>query len=380
MHQINGLARELATGMSLVDNHCHSIDLSVFDLEGFEDHLTEAPDRLSAATTPFDSMAGLNLLNLCAPLIGVDGAGPEAYVNARQKIASDELARMHFGRAGVELLLVDTGYKESRLATNDQLAELSGAPVAPILRLETFAEGVLREIARPEDFAVQFGEALRDASIKHSGFKSIAAYRCGLALRGEPVEMAELSTAVAATIEGSSAAEGPRITAEPLVSYLVQTALEVADKPIQFHVGYGDPDLQLDRSNPALLTPFIRMANERRRNIVLLHCYPYHREAAYLAHSFPNVYFDLGLAINFVGTFASRIFSEAMELAPFAKLLYSSDAYALSELHLLGSLGFRSAVADFLSMLYDRRLVDEAYMVRLASMFAKENALRAYRL
>ena len=70
--------------------------------------------------------------------------------------------------------------------------------------------------------------------------------------------------------------------------------------PIQFHTGFGDTDLMLHRANPLLLTQFIR-AVPPRVPIMLLHCYPYHREAAYLAAAYPHVYLDVGLALTHVG-------------------------------------------------------------------------------
>ena len=78
---------------------------------------------------------------------------------------------------------------------------------------------------------------------------------------------------------------------------------------IQFHIGYGDPDVDLHRCNPLLLTEWLRLTRESGSRVTLLHCYPYHREAGYLAHVFPHVYCDVGLAINYVGC-----------------LLYTSDA------------------------------------------------------
>ncbi len=64
------------------------------------------------------------------------------------------------------------------------------------------------------------------------------------------------------------------------------------------------------------------------------HCYPYHSQAAYLANVMPHVYLDIGLAIPHVGQRAAAVLAETLELAPFHKLLYSSDAYGLAELYL----------------------------------------------
>ena len=61
---------------------------------------------------------------------------------------------------------------------------------------------------------------------------------------------------------------------------------------------------------------------------------------------FPQVYLDVGLTLHYVGPArAEAVLAEAMELAPFSKLLYSSDAFGLAELYLLGALTFRTALA-----------------------------------
>ena len=52
---------------------------------------------------------------------------------------------------------------------------------------------------------------------------------------------------------------------------------------------------------------------------MLLHCYPFHREAGYLAQVFPHVYFDVGLAVNYTGRAAGAVLAESLELAPFGK-------------------------------------------------------------
>jgi predicted TIM-barrel fold metal-dependent hydrolase len=50
---------------------------------------------------------------------------------------------------------------------------------------------------------------------------------------------------------------------------------------------------------------------------------------------------DVGLAINYAGARSPAIIAESLELAPFSKILFSSDAWALSELTYRGALLFR---------------------------------------
>ena len=150
--------------------------------------------------------------------------------------------------------------------------------------------------------------------------------------------------------------------------------------PVQFHVGYGDSDVDLHRCNPLLLTPLLRAIQPTGVPVMLLHNYPYHREAGYLAQVFPQVYVDAGLATHSLGARAPALLAEALELAPFGKFLYSSDAFGLPELYYLGAALFRSALSSFLRTGLNEDLYSERTVVRLTRMFCADNAKRAYQL
>ena len=68
----------------------------------------------------------------------------------------------------------------------------------------------------------------------------------------------------------------------------------------------------------------------------MLHCYPFVRQAGYLASIYPNVHLDLSLAITLLPHRGPDLVSEALELAPPTKLLFATDASRLPEM-------FRSA-------------------------------------
>ena len=43
--------------------------------------------------------------------------------------------------------------------------------------------------------------------------------------------------------------------------------------------------------------PFLQSLNEMGVNVTMLHCFPFHRVAGYMAEVFPNVYFDVGKTV-----------------------------------------------------------------------------------
>ena len=72
-------------------------------------------------------------------------------------------------------------------------------------------------------------------------------------------------------------------------SWLAWTAIEIG-MPLQIHVGYGDADLDLLRADPLRLTAFLRATEKLEVPVLLLHNYPFHRNAAYLAQVYSHVF------------------------------------------------------------------------------------------
>jgi predicted TIM-barrel fold metal-dependent hydrolase len=129
-----------------------------------------------------------------------------------------------------------------------------------------------------------------------------------------------------------------------------------------------------------MLTDFIKETEPSGTPIMLLHCYPYHREAGYLAHIFPNVFFDIGSVVHYTGARSKELVGESLEVGPFTKQLFSSDGWGPAELHHLGARLWRNAfVAVAGGWVADGDWSPED-AVRVASLIGAENAERVYRL
>ena len=140
----------------------------------------------------------------------------------------------------------------------------------------------------------------------------------------------------------------------------------------------GDTSLHLRRVNPLHLTDFLRQVQHQGIQVVLLHGYPYHRQAAYLAHAFPHAWVDVGLSLNYVGASAPRVLSEVLELAPFGKVLFSTDAY-LPELYHLGAALFRRAMDGLCEQAVAAGEWSASDAERVTRMVAGGNSRRLYR-
>ncbi|MFD8870212.1 amidohydrolase family protein, partial [Streptomyces sp. NPDC059590] len=212
-----------------------------------------------------------------------------------------------------------------------------------------------------------------------AGFKSVAGYRYGLDLDPTPPAPAPLRAAadrwLAARASGDPAAA--RVADPVLLRHLLWSAAHTA-LPLQLHTGFGDPDLRLDRCDPLLLTDFIRAVRPTGCALILLHGYPYHRSAAYLAAVFPHVYADVGLALTHTGARAGAVLAEVLEVAPFGKVLFSTDAYGLPELYVVGARLFQEALDGLLARWVRDGAWGAADAERVAALVAADNARRVY--
>jgi uncharacterized protein len=127
-----------------------------------------------------------------------------------------------------------------------------------------------------------------------------------------------------------------------------------------------------------LLTHLLRALQPTGVPVILLHNYPFHRQAGYLAQVFPNVFIDVSLATHNVGWRAGALIAETLELAPFGKVLYASDAFGLPELYYLGSVLFRRGLARVLREGVDEDSWNHADAARIAHLIGVENARRVY--
>ncbi len=369
--------------LSLVDHHAHSVARDIPDRAALERFLTESGKPAPPGCSYFDSFLGAAVLRTCAPALDLpSSATADEYVARRRELGGEEANRRLLRRARVAELLVDHGFRAAELLSLSDLASAAGTPVRQIVRLEHLAEAVAEEGVGPAGFADRLGERLsgilsgRDAAV---GCKSILAYRHGLDIDPDEPGPGEVRAAAADWLKEAAHSGELRVSHPVLLRHLVWAGLR-AGVPLQFHTGYGDADLELHRSNPVLLTRLIRRSAPLGAPIVLLHCYPYHREAAYLAGVYPHVYFDVGLALNVVGHRAASVLAEAIESAPFHKMLYSSDAFGLAELHLVAADTFRQALATVLAPLAEREARSPEEIRRAAAMIGAGNARRIYKL
>jgi uncharacterized protein len=370
-------------GLRLIDHHCHGVVRSDLDLTGFENLIAESSDPPPRGTSRFDSPLGLAVRRWCAPVLGLGPfPSPEEYVARRAELGADEVARSFLTEAGLGALLIDTGYRSEELHDPKAMHRLAEVPVHEIVRLEAVAEAVATSGVDASSYPNAYRQTLETSSSEAVGFKTIVAYRGGFSFGPEEPTDAEVVRAAGTFLEAATSAP-PRLDDPVLLRFGIWSGARLARErglPIQFHSGWGDADLDLHLSNPTLLTGLIRRFDRFGVNMVFLHCYPFHRDAAYLASVYGNVYFDVGSALHYHGPSSARLLAEAMEVAPFSKLLFSSDAFGLAEQYHLGAMLFRRALREVLDGWIEADHCDAATAERIAEGIARGNALRIYPL
>jgi len=368
--------------LPLVDHHVHGLVTHDLDRDRFELLINEGGRPAPAGTSHFDSPVGLAVLSRCGPLLDLPpGAGPDRYIERRGQLGAAEVNQRLVRAAGLTAMLIDTGHRGEEIASPEEMAGISGVPVREISRIERVAEQVAQRCDGPRDWVAHLGEELDAAGRRSAGFKSIVAYRYGFDLDVAPPAPGEV---LRAAQEWFAESGGPkRLTAPVLLAHTLHTVFDVAATrglPIQLHTGFGDTDLTLPRTDPTVFTPWVRRADALGVTLVFLHCYPYQRQAGYLASVYPNVYFDVGCMFHYTGASATTVLAEALELAPFTKQLFSTDAFGLAEFVYLGAALFRRS----LSRVLDRWVAEEncppATVERIRDFIGAGNARRIYRL
>jgi predicted TIM-barrel fold metal-dependent hydrolase len=345
----------------------------------FEAMLTEA-DAAPPGVTLFDSGIGLAVRRWCAPVLDLPAHAPaEEYLARRADLGAAEVNRRLLRAAGAGTLCLDTGFAADAILSPAGMGALAGAEAHEIVRLEQVAEEVARTGPGAGGFADAFRTRLEARTRTAVGVKSIAAYRVGLDLPAERPSDASVAAAAGRWLAAIDAGAPPRLADVTLQAFLVWCGVD-RGLPVQFHVGYGDADVDLHRCDPLLLTGLLRAVQPSGIPIMLLHNYPFHRHAGYLAQVFPNVHVDVGLATHNAGHRAPALIAETLELAPYGKFLFSSDAFGLAELYHLGTLLFRKGLSDFLLSGLEKGAWTEDDAVRIAALTGAENARRVYRL
>lgn len=370
----------LAEWAPLIDHHCHGVTAAELDSQEFDQLASEsgAPGRPGRMLSV--SQLGVVIRAECAPLLDLPRhCSADAYLARRLELGAAEVNRRLLADTGIDAYFVDSGFQPRALLSPADMAKVSGRTAREVVRLEAVAEQLAMEQIDAARFGSAYSEALAAAATaaRVVGLKSIIAYRFGLDFDPARPTAAEVTQAAGEWLRRCQQAGRIRLDHPVLLRHVLWAGVD-AGLALQFHVGFGDADITLYRCDPARMTGFIRAVEPLGTQVILLHCYPYHRQAGYLAHVYPHVWFDTGAAVSHSGLGSVQVIRESLEVAPFDKVLFSTDAFALSELYLCGAKLWRRGVRLILDEWVANDWLSAADAERFAQMMAHGNARRAY--
>ncbi len=328
----------------LADNHCHGIyhTQGPMDAPAWRRLFTESDDPRMRSEHVATTLFYHRLVRKMATFFGCDPT-EDAVLEARRQFDDRGLTGKLLRAAHIEVLFLDKGYPQQELVLSDaELSSVAGCRVASMLRVELVMQRLIAEHNTLPAVIDALRAELND--VRGQGYvalKSIVAYRTGLDIRtwnNDDVEAAFVEARREVQARGAV-----RLRHKPLLDTLLHVTFEEAARqelPVQFHTGYGDTDADMLLANPLHLRAVLEEDKYRTMPVVLLHeCYPYTRQGAYLATVYENAYLDLSYGIPFLGYNEMIEFTRAaFDVAPFSKLLYSSDGVGVPELHWMSAL------------------------------------------
>lgn len=375
--------REQISEIPLLDHHCHApLRLTgSLDPVTLRATFTESADGVVQEQDVPGTSGYRLMIRWLSELLSADPI-EHAVLQARAEYEPAEYHRLLADDARLGPLYNDYLFQQRQCYSSAEWEEMTGREVRGLLRIETLAEQIVFQSATWDDFRQEFSQALAASKAENgAGFKSIAAYRTGLEI--QPVDAATASEAFEEYRSEVERADGDRVRLanKPLIDALIWETLEVAaelELPLQFHVALGDDDVYLPTSNPVLLRSIFQEPRYRHVPVVMLHCYPFIREAAYLTSIYPNAYVDLGLTVPLAGSSCPALIDEAIGVAPAHKILASSDGHAVPEFQWFAARLWRSALVQVLANVVDQDFMTEREAVETAAMILHANSEQIY--
>ena len=371
------------TDVPVIDNHCHAVEADqAADVPAWRQFFTESPDPSMRAHDVAETAFYRRLIRAMSEHFGVAG-GEESVLGARAARTTEELVSSMFRDAAIAGVVIDTGYPApDKAMPADAFRSASQARYAALLRLEVLFQQLVAEHTSYDDLVSAIRDELTDVRRSgFAGFKSVAGYRTGLAIERWPAGDARAAFTSARKEAGRSGAV--RLGYKPLLDTLLHLAFGIAaaqELPVQFHVGYGDPDADLRKASPLGLRNVLEERAYRSMPVVLLHgCWPYVREGAYLAAVYGNAYLDVSYAIPFLSRGEMLAMTRgALAAAPFTKVMYSSDGARVPELHWLAAHDGRRALSAALGELVADGDLDAGEARRAGERILHGNAYELY--
>ncbi|MDR3561950.1 MAG: amidohydrolase family protein [Negativicutes bacterium] len=157
------------------------------------------------------------------------------------------------------------------------------------------------------------------------------------------------------------------------------------DISIHIHTGYtGKVDKingDIQKLDPLLMTPFLMNPQFFKTKIVFLHAsYPYTLHAASLAHTFPNIYVDLGWVLPWISLRFTQCLEDVLGIAPHSKILLGTGQHGIPEMAWMAAKVARTSLSYVLDKLIALNVISPVQAEKSATMILCDNARKLYKM
>jgi uncharacterized protein len=275
----------------------------------------------------------------------------------------------------IDALLVDEG-GSTPMITLAELGKHVPARLRRVARTDNFVRDLLSKQDTWSGFLDGYQRAL-DSAINDGAvaFKSVIAYRTGLDV--QPVSEDE------AKRNFEQNRNDLEHTQKALRDFLLCHTMDVARERglwMHIHAAVGDPDIVLERANPARIYPLLHSERFRANRVVLVHGgWPWVEEAAAIVAILPNVYLDVSEGALFGMPNVRQRIMEALEACPYSKILYGADG-SIPEALWIAARRYKAILGRVLEDLVGEGFCSRRDAFQVASMILHDNAARMYDL
>lgn len=368
----------------LIDNHAHSLVRNFCELDeiGFRQCFTESRSMDMLQNHVPHSVHYTDLLDHLERIFNT--RDESAFLEFRSTQKESQFTQMLWDDVSIGALIIDDGFQNDRAYNLDELASISGRTIYHCKRMEGLIEEALRAAESIEEAEKLFQNKLREKRTQRMvSLKTICGYRGGLLLLQPSQKEASADFEKLKRELAESKSAKLRIEKRPIYHHLLLQGFELAAElgvPVQIHCGIGDDDADLIECNPALMQPLFRSKRFSKTQFVLLHCFPYVREAGFLCSLYSNVYMDLSLSISLASARGTNMISEALAIAPSSKILAGTDGHSAPESHWYGALCWKRGLTGSLFNMINAGLLTQREAEEVGELILHGNAIRLYRL
>lgn len=312
-------------------------------------------------------------VNLLAKRFGCE-ATPEAVVRERNKLTEKDgygYAKSLYEDAKVIGEMVDDG-----APFGDPALLCFPTRIFRLFQMDPFFRKLLRECESYEALLTAFEKGLRERL--EEGFAGVKSHV--FELRKQPMRVVTDEEAANCYEE---AKKGSGNAFEDVYLAVFQHVLILTQElnfPVHIHTGCtGNPNDLQTVTDPFAIAPLMRDHRFYRAHIVFLHGNPPDfRHDAWVTHSYPNVWMDLGWTLPWLSLNMEQILDEVIGMAPASKIMLGSGQHNHAEMVWVAAKSAKIALGRVLTRKVESGLLSEDQAREIGEMILYKNAKALY--